>query len=697
MSLGSFETLEPRNLLAVGAIELGPQTGFYDQPYVDVELRDGNHGLGPYGSVYGLDLYMYNHFLLDTGANAILAAAEATGAMASRGYRTEGEFRELGVAGYTDYDVSAPYRLEFRGTDDVQHAIPQTDDAVRILSSADSYLGASVAMGGVAGVVGMPAMVHRVTTLDLSGWAEDSDLLDIEPLEVRFSQGPDALPPDAGHRYSVAVDDRISFDAADGLPPGSPPDAPLPAWAPVPLMTAIAEYQGVAQPGNFLFDTGAQMSMISPSLAFALGLDEDGDGNFENEKTGTVPIGGVGGTMNVPTLLIDKLRLPTEEGVELVWLDDQPGGGLEVLVLDVHEGIDGVFGVDLLTSGLTFDLDPVTWEFTLDGVPYFRQVHLDFREMLDGSGTIYFDLNPVYDEIELMPGVVGRYVFYNNSSFDGNDPAANALDDLAIATDKRALLPGQTACFDNYTSFHRGINGVMLDIHDLPEGAVLSNADFEFRVGNDDDPAGWSPVDAVAEIAVRENAGLGGSDRVTITWPDYSIRDQWLSVTVRASANTGLSEEDVFYFGNAVGEAGNSHDDAQVDVIDLLLARNNPRGLLDPAPIDFGCDYDRDGRVNATDVLLARNHQTDFISALDLIGVPSRAAEPEPAAEGIAPTESAEPLDATRLPVDLWFAGEIHESFARHRFQRHQENPVMARPEIPVIVEGVGPLWGTLG
>jgi len=75
---------------------LGPQTGFYDQPYVDVELRDGNHGLGPYGSVYGLDLYMYNHFLLDTGANAILAAAEATGRLSSFRLRAALRTRILG-------------------------------------------------------------------------------------------------------------------------------------------------------------------------------------------------------------------------------------------------------------------------------------------------------------------------------------------------------------------------------------------------------------------------------------------------------------------------------------------------------------------------------------------------------------------------------------------------------------------------
>ena len=69
--------------------------------------------------------------------------------------------------------------------------------------------------------------------------------------------------------------------------------------------------------------------------------------------------------------------------------------------------------------------------------------------------------------------VSSRELFYNNSSFDGKDPAANASDDAAIAQNpdgsaKQALLPGQTASFANYTSYNKGINGVMIDVAGLP-------------------------------------------------------------------------------------------------------------------------------------------------------------------------------------------------------------------------------------
>ncbi|MBN2473680.1 MAG: lamin tail domain-containing protein [Pirellulales bacterium] len=223
--------------------------------------------------------------------------------------------------------------------------------------------------------------------------------------------------------------------------------------------------------------------------------------------------------------------------------------------------------------------------------------------------------------------VVGRHVFYNQSAFDGNSAALDARDDDAIAVDKQALLPGQTATLANYTSYYRGINGVMVDLSGLGDGVVPGADDFEFRVGNDNSPAAWAAAPAPIAITARPDAGVGGSDRVTIVWDSYAVAKQWLQITVLATADTGLAEPDVFYFGNAVGEAGNAALDAKVNASDMLLARNNPRNFLNPAPVDFLYDFNRDARVNATDMLLARNNQTHFLTALRLISVPEAAAK----------------------------------------------------------------------
>ncbi|MBN2582742.1 MAG: PD40 domain-containing protein, partial [Planctomycetes bacterium] len=224
--------------------------------------------------------------------------------------------------------------------------------------------------------------------------------------------------------------------------------------------------------------------------------------------------------------------------------------------------------------------------------------------------------------------VVGRHVFYNNSVFDGDDPAANAADDAAVAPDKAALMPDQTATFANYTSYVRGINGVMIDVVGLPDEATLDADDFEFRVGNGDAPSGWADAPAPVEISIRAGAGIDGSDRVTIVWPDCAVAKQWLQVTVLPTLNTKLTRPDVFYFGNAVGEAGNATADAKVNAVDVLLARNNPRTFLDPASADFPYDFNRDARVNATDMLIARQSPTHMFNALRLISAPSLEADP---------------------------------------------------------------------
>jgi len=113
---------------------------------------------------------------------------------------------------------------------------------------------------------------------------------------------------------------------------------------------------------------------------------------------------------------------------------------------------------------------------------------------------------------------------------------------------------------------------------------------------------------------------------VTIVWSDGAIRNEWLQVTAK-SASLGLAQDEVFYFGNVVAEAGNTDADARVTVADLLLARNNPRDFLSPAGIDFPYDYNRDTHVNATDVLLARNSRTNFLDAVKLIDLSGGAEE----------------------------------------------------------------------
>ena len=214
--------------------------------------------------------------------------------------------------------------------------------------------------------------------------------------------------------------------------------------------------------------------------------------------------------------------------------------------------------------------------------------------------------------------VVGQYLFYNESAFDGFQAAANPLDDSAIAFDKQALIPGETATFANYSSYSNGINGLMVDIAGLFDPEGLSESDFDFRVGRSSDVAVWEPVDTTADITVRVGEGINESDRVTIIWPNGAIHDQWLQVTVKASPVTGLKRSETFYFGNLIGESGNVANEAVVDADDEAGARANPHTLLNPADIDDAYDFNRDRQVNATDRVIARHN----FGALELIVAP---------------------------------------------------------------------------
>ena len=94
-------------------------------------------------------------------------------------------------------------------------------------------------------------------------------------------------------------------------------------------------------------------------------------------------------------------------------------------------------------------------------------------------------------------------------------------------------------------------------------------------------------------------------------------------MTVLATDATRLADEEVFYFGNAIGESGNQPGNAIVNATDEILARNFPHSPLNPAAIDDLYDYDRDELVNGTDQVAARNHQTNPLSALRLIWPPA--------------------------------------------------------------------------
>jgi hypothetical protein len=188
-------------------------------------------------------------------------------------------------------------------------------------------------------------------------------------------------------------------------------------------------------------------------------------------------------------------------------------------------------------------------------------------------------------------------VFYNNSFWDGNTPGVNGtVEDYAIATNKQALLPGQTATLANYTSYSGGINGVIVDVAGLWPG--LTAADFDFKVGNTVDVSTWTTVPPTPTVAVRAGDGVSGSSRVVLIWPDGAMKNTWLRVTVSANDRTGLTSPDVFYFGNLVGE---SYIDASTGRINAFDSATTRQHWGETATVTNLYDHNRDGSVGSAD------------------------------------------------------------------------------------------------
>ena len=204
-------------------------------------------------------------------------------------------------------------------------------------------------------------------------------------------------------------------------------------------------------------------------------------------------------------------------------------------------------------------------------------------------------------------GVAGRHVFYNNSAFDGRDPAATAADDAAIASDKQARLGSAPASFANVTSYSRGINGLMIDLGSA--GGNLSASDFDFKVSHVGTSDAWVPAPAPRLISVRPGAGASGSDRVAIVWDDGMILNEWLQVSVRATSDTGLWSDDVFSFASLVAETEQPIDailSLRVDGRDLLATRAAISAR--EVPVTSAYDLNRDRRVDAVDLAIVRRN-----------------------------------------------------------------------------------------
>ncbi|TWU57090.1 Dockerin type I repeat protein [Rubripirellula tenax] len=238
------------------------------------------------------------------------------------------------------------------------------------------------------------------------------------------------------------------------------------------------------------------------------------------------------------------------------------------------------------------------------------------------GGTYNFDWFEFTANEPVLTSVVGRSVAYRGAGATYGEGMADP--------NKSALHgPSATTSMANYTNYSQGLNRVIVDIDNLP-ATTLAASDFEFRVGNTEDfgnSLAWTSMPASA-IDVAPLAGT--TKRVTIDWPHQAIMNKWLEVTIKANANTGLTQDDVFYFGNQVGDINGSTSASKhvtVNAFDTLGVRFNQSPTSNSVGIDNIYDIDRNGSVNAFDTLGVRFNQMPS-GGLMMITLPPAAAPP---------------------------------------------------------------------
>jgi len=337
------------------------------------------------------------------------------------------------------------------------------------------------------------------------------------------------------------------------------------------------------------------------------------------------------GVSGAPVVTVDPLRTD----------DDTPQ--LTGTVTDIHQPTT----VNVTVAGNDYIVPVVgdTWTLVDDTItPLGEGVYDVMVSAFDTAGNLGVDSS--VGELEIyIPHVVGQHIFYNNSSFDGNNTLANTDDDNAIDNSKEALLlPGGTVDPVNYSSYARGINGIMVDIADMDAEYTPSVNDFGIRV-YDAGAGQWIDGPDGLSVSVRE---VGGVSRITLTWPDFEIVDRWLKVTVKADVGgegMGLVADDVFYFASAVADIDGT---GAVDINDYRAFKNGLGGI---GGVDMPGDLNRDGRVDLRDFSIMRGSFGNTVPTPNILIQPSAPA-PTPALQATSETIVAVTTPVTHAMVE---------------------------------------------
>ncbi len=246
---------------------------------------------------------------------------------------------------------------------------------------------------------------------------------------------------------------------------------------------------------------------------------------------------------------------------------------------------------------------------------------VDSQSLGDNLNLLFVERTSIDRSVQnaVFAEVTQRSLFYNNSAFD------TVSDENAIASDRIALLEGQRASANNFSSYDKGINGLFVEFS--ADAGNVTSGDFVFRTGNSTNPDAWATV-SPDQVSIETNEF--GEKRAKITFADGQITNQWLQVRVLANANTNLQQDDIFYFGSSVGDTAGVTTSVLVDQNDIREIEANFTASGDATFADRSAstvndkyDINRDGVVDAADRSIVQanlsNIADGFVPMLNLI------------------------------------------------------------------------------
>jgi surface-anchored protein len=248
--------------------------------------------------------------------------------------------------------------------------------------------------------------------------------------------------------------------------------------------------------------------------------------------------------------------------------------------------------------------DHYNWGFTAEGV-YDLTLRASGTHLIDGyketQGTFRFLVGDVTNPAPEV-SIEAAYVYHSAWSGQG-DPA-----DLGRVVAREGMGP-QTLSLDNLINSAQGINGIVFEMQNLPDGSELALSDFHFQVSPQGafDPSvhpfqDWQPAPAPTSVSVA----AGDPARVIVQWPDNSIENRWLRATVQPTAATGLDVAATFYIGHLRGETtGLSGETYTVAFSDITPIRSAIGQSVDSSST---MDIDKNGTVAFADISAMRGN-----------------------------------------------------------------------------------------